>query len=147
MIDTEYLAASIDAAPREVDRTMARADFFDQGVENVVRLRVLGSDARLRAFHTDVTLVIARTGHGEHPAGAQLAEDVDVPLRLLLVIDDRCGESVYSSLCLMDDVLGAIQDSGGVGRLANLDGIDWVADSLRCSLAPGANPGESELAS
>lgn len=103
-----YITVSINAATRETYRYMAEADLFDKVISNTMRLRDLGRTHALRKFEVYLSFVIMRCNYHEVPAFIELANWLGLPVRLILVVGDRLGESIYTDLPTLQGTLDAI---------------------------------------
>ena len=106
-----YITVSVNAATRETYSYMAEADLFESVIENSLALRDLGRRHPLLKFPVYLSFVIMRCNYSEVPAFVGLARDLQLPIRLLLVVGNRLGESIYTDPPILDQVLAAVENA------------------------------------
>ena len=125
-----YITVSINAATRDTYRHMAGADLFDDVIGNVVKLRDLGRSHKERKFVVYISYVIARSNSHEVADFVQLANLLDVPFRLLLVVGDHQGESIYTSPPILSNVLDSVRRAEAFAQEESLPEVVRVRESL-----------------
>jgi molybdenum cofactor biosynthesis enzyme MoaA len=138
-----YITVSINAATRETYRVMAEADLFDDVIVNTIALRDFGRTHDLQKFDVYVSFVIMRCNYREVPDFIRLANRLDVPFRLLLVVGNRMGESIYTDPPILRDVLSAVDEAAPLASERSRPEITRVQEALRETLATSGAPQEN----
>jgi hypothetical protein len=110
-----YITVSINAASRSTYAFITASDLFENVIRNTIFLRDLGLNHRRGEFDVYLSFVIMKSNYHELPDFINLAHNIGVPFRLLLVIGDR--ESIYTDTLLLNDVSFTVESC-----------IKWVAD-------------------
>ena len=134
-----YITVSVNAANRDTYRYIAEANLFDEVIQNVKRLRTLSRNHPLRTFDLFVSFVIMRCNYSETADFVRLANNLDVPFRLLLVTGNRQGESIYTDPPILQKVLDSVIEAEPLAREDSLQEVVRVRDSLVGSLRSGIN--------
>ncbi len=134
-----YITVSVNAANRDTYRYMAEADLFDDVIENVKRLRALSRNHSLRNFDLFVSFVIMRCNYNETADFVRLANDLDVPFRLLLVTGNRRGESIYTDPPILQEVLDSVIAAEPLAREDSIQEVVRVRESLEESIRSANN--------
>ena len=129
-----YITVSINAAMHETYRYITGSDLFSDVVRNVVALRELGQAHTLRKFKVFLSFVIMRCNFHELPAFVNLANQLGVPLRLLLIEGDREGESIYTNPPILKDILIILDEAQHLASEESHPELDRVRESIIASL-------------
>lgn len=139
-----YITVSINAATRETYLDVTEADLFDDVIHNTTMLRDIGTSHELSRFNVYLSFVIMRSNYHEVPDFVRLANRLEVPFRLLLVVGDRKGESIYTDPPILREVLSTVDEAEHLAPEHSLSEISRVQESLRgtfaCQAAGRWNP-------
>jgi len=124
------ITVSINAAKRETYKYITGSDLFDDVVRNVTKLRELSLMHTLRKFRIFLSFVIMRSNYHELPAFANLANQLDLPFKLLLVTGNRNGESIYTSPPILKGILEILDEVQHIASEESLPEINHVRESL-----------------
>ena len=80
-----------------------------------------------------------RCNYSETADFVRLANNLDVPFRLLLVTGNRQGESIYTDPPILQKVLDSVIEAEPLAREDSLQEVVRVRDSLVGSLRSGIN--------
>ena len=130
-----YITVSLNAATRETYRHVARIDCFDRALSNVLYLRDLGRNHLVADFQAYLSFVIMRSTYRELPDFVRLANRLDVPFHLLLIVGNRSGESIYTDPETLQDVLDRVNGAEKLTREDSIYEIHRVQMALKRSLA------------
>jgi hypothetical protein len=129
-----YITVSINAASRQTYAYMAEADLFDKVINNVIYLRDLGRNHPKENFQVYISFVIMRCNYHEVTDFVRLANKLALPFRLLLVVGDRLGESIYTQPPILDSVLAAVNEAEAYARADSIGEIRVIQAALRDSI-------------
>ena len=135
-IRINYITVSINAATRETYQHIAGADLFKSVIRNIILLRDLGKAHELFPFGVYLSFVIMRSNYHEIPGFVRLAQRLELPFRLLLVVGDRSGESIYTGPPVLKKVLDHLAEATPLAPEHSLPEITRVQQSLREMLDP-----------
>jgi MoaA/NifB/PqqE/SkfB family radical SAM enzyme len=110
-----YITVSINAASKSTYAFITASDLFENVIRNTIFLRDLGLKHRRGKFNVYLSFVITKSNYHELPDFINLAYNIGVPFRLLLVVGDR--ESIYTDTLLLNDVSFTVERC-----------IKWVTD-------------------
>lgn len=130
-----YITISINAATRETYERMAGSDLFENVIRNAVAIRNLGRNHNLRKFETYVSFVITRSNFHEVPDFVRLAARLEMPFRLLLVVGDEMGESIFTAPPILDRVFDAVNEAELIADERSRSEVTRVRCSLQESLS------------
>ncbi|MFZ4857827.1 MAG: radical SAM protein [Desulfuromonadaceae bacterium] len=140
-----YITVSLNAATREIYREIAGADLFEQVLANIKMLSELGKTSKVSSFSVYLSFVIMRSNYHEIPEFVRLANRMGLPLRLLLVVGDRNGESIYTDPPVLAEVLAAVKDAAALTPEVSRPEVTRVEESLECAMLAAQAPGEGRL--
>jgi len=106
-----YITVSINAATGETYSYITGADLFNNVLQNIISLRNLALRHVLRKFKIYLSFVIMKCNYHELPDFIQLANELQLPVHLLLVVGNEAGESIYTDPPILKDVLDTVQRS------------------------------------
>jgi hypothetical protein len=134
-----YITVSINAATSETYRYITGADLFDSVMKNITVLQELARTHSLRKFQIFLSFVIMRSNYHELPAFANLANQLELPFKLLIVEGDRKGESIYTSPSILKDILAILDKIQHIASAESHPEINLARKSLMASLTLGGN--------
>jgi sulfatase maturation enzyme AslB (radical SAM superfamily) len=133
-----HITISLNAAKRETYQYITGSDLFDEVLRNVIALRELSHLHTLRKYQVFLSFVIMRSNYQELPAFANLANQLELPFKLLLVTGDRNGESIYTHPSIIKDILNNLDEAQKIASEKSHPEINQVRESLLASLTSRA---------
>ena len=130
-----YITVSINAATRETYKHITGSDLFHDVVQNIKALRELGRVHVLRKFQVTLSFVIMRCNYHELPAFANLAQQLELPFKLLIVTGNPKGESINNSPAIIINVLAALEKAWLLASEESRPQLNRVKESLLARLA------------
>jgi pyruvate-formate lyase-activating enzyme len=137
-VRVNYITVSINAATREIYRYMTDADLFDNVIRNTIALRELGLNHPVRNFQVFLSYVISRGNYRELPAFVHMANELRLPFRLLLVVGNRFGESIYTDPPILKEVLALVNEVELLSPEESRLEVTRIQQSIKASLAEQA---------
>lgn len=128
------ITVSINAAKRETYQYITGSDLFDDVVRNVITLQELSQVHTLRKFRVFLSFVIMRSNYHELPVFANLANQLELPFKLLLVTGNRNGESIYTSPPILKDILKILDEVQPIASEESYPELNQVRESLLAKL-------------
>ena len=133
-----YLTVSLNAATRVTYRYIMGANLFDDVIYNIIALRDLGRQHALRKFQVFLSFVIMRSNYSEVPLFVQLAQELGLPFRLLLVVGNRLDESLCTEPTVLREALHVLEEAERLAPCESRLEVERVQRSLREALTASA---------
>lgn len=134
-IRIRHITISLNAATRSTYQRVSQNDFFDQVLENTVYLRDLGLTHPVARFPIYLSFVIMRSTYHEIPEFVGLANRLQVPFYLVLVVGNRLNESIHTDPETLCHVLEQVNEAEHLTREDSIYEIHRVQMAMKRSLA------------
>lgn len=133
-IKVNYITISINSATEETYEYITGFDLFEQVKSNVIMLRNISRNHTVRPFDIYISFVIMRCNYQEIPDFVALANELEVPYRLLLITGNNEGESIYSNPQILHDIVHKIDESFSISEESSIHELNMIKTSLLRSI-------------